>query len=105
MTLRSKLLVAQVPLIASLIVIAVVGRVFLADLGTSAQRILDDNFRSVLAVQRMTEAAQRMDTAALYIAAGRRERGEEITATNRRTFEEELRIQEGNITEPREREA
>lgn len=105
MTLRSKLLLAQAPLIASLIVIAVVGRAFLADLGMNAQRILDDNFRSVLAVQRMTEAAQRMDTAALYIAVGRRDRGEEITAVNRRTFEEELRVQEGNITESREAEA
>jgi signal transduction histidine kinase len=104
-TLRSKLLLAQAPLIASLIVIGVVGRLFLADLGTSAQTILEDNFRSVLAVQRMTDAAQRMDAAALYMAAGRREQGERMTGENRNAFERELRVQEGNITEPREREA
>lgn len=104
MTLRSKLLLAQAPLIVSLIVIGVVGRFLLVDLGTSSQRILEDNFRSVLAVQRMSDAVQRMDATALRLAAGRTD-GDPAVAEHRRMFESELAVQEGNITEPREREA
>lgn len=104
MTLRSKLLLAQAPLIASLIVIGVVGRFLLVDLGTGSQRILEDNFRSVLAVQRMSDAVQRMDAAALRTAAGRLD-GDPAAAAQRRMFDAELAVQEGNITEPREREA
>ncbi len=104
MTLRAKLLLAQAPLIASLIVIGVVGRFLLMDLGSGSQRILEDNFRSVLAVQRMSDAVQRMDASALRTAAGRA--NDDAGADgSRRAFEAELAVQEGNITEPREHEA
>ncbi|MHB8878238.1 MAG: sensor histidine kinase [Myxococcaceae bacterium] len=105
MTLRSKLLLAQVPLICALVIIGAVGGLFIRQLGRSSQTILEDNYRSVLAMQRMKESAERMDSAALFIVAGERERAMELAAAHRQRFEEELTVQEGNITEAGEREA
>jgi HAMP domain-containing protein len=85
--------------------VGVVAMVTLARLGRAGQEILQDNYRSVLAIQRMTEALERMDSAALFIAAGERERGLPQQAAQRPKLEAELRVQEGNVTEPGEAEA
>jgi signal transduction histidine kinase len=105
MTLRSKLIIAQLPLICALIFIGVVGGSFIKQLGRSSEEILADNYRSVLAMQRITESAERMGSAALFIIAGERERAVQLTGIHRRWFEEELKAQEGNITEVGEQEA
>ena len=78
---------------------AVTGR-----LGTESRLILADNYRSVLAAQRMKESLERVDSNALYILAGHSKNAWEGIARNRAIFENELRVQEGNITEPGERE-
>ena len=65
-----------------------------------------DNYRSVLAAQRMKEASERIDSAALFIVAGQRREG--ASADRPRTasvFEAELAVEERNITEPGEKEA
>jgi signal transduction histidine kinase len=76
-----------------------------ASLGRSSQEILKDNYRSVLAAQRMKEFIERIDSGALFLVAGDSERAEEQMAANRKKFEEELQAQEGNVTEAGEREA
>ena len=70
MTLRSKLLLAQAPLIAGLILIGVLGSVTTTSLGRGAQTILKDNYRSVLAAQRMKDSLERIDSAAFFVVAG-----------------------------------
>ncbi|NTX10345.1 HAMP domain-containing protein [Myxococcus sp. CA056] len=105
MTLRLRLLLAQAPLALALALVGVVAVVTLARLGRSGQRILQDNYRSVLATQRMTEQLERMDSAALFIVAGELERGEAQQSAQRQVLESELRLQEGNVTEPGEAEA
>ena len=92
MTLRAKILLAQGPLVLALVLIGVVAGTFVVQLGKRAGGILTDNHRSVLAVQRMGEA---LDALALQ--------GRDDDA--RRRFEGDLRVQEGNITEPGERDA
>src|SRR5207245_10565371 len=77
----------------------------LRSLGTASQDILQDNFRSVLAAQRMKEAAERIDSAALFRAAGRSDKSDAQAAPNIEAFETELRAQERNITEAGEAEA
>src|SRR5262249_12412130 len=71
-SLRAKLLFAQVPILVALVVIGIAGAVFTARLGNSSQAILKDNYRSVLAAQRMKETLERMDSAALFLIAGER---------------------------------
>ncbi|MBN1205912.1 MAG: HAMP domain-containing protein [Myxococcaceae bacterium] len=105
MTLRGRLLLAQAPLALALVLVGVTAVVTLARVGRSGQEILQDNYRSVLAMQRMTEQLERMDSAALFIVAGERQRGQEQQAEQRPKLEAELRVQEGNITEVGEVEA
>jgi len=104
-TLRSKLLLAQAPLAAGLALLGLVALTTLRTLGESSERILQDNFRSVLAAQRMNEAAERVDSAALFRAAGRPGEADAQAAPNIQAFESELEVQEKNITESGEADA
>jgi NtrC-family two-component system sensor histidine kinase KinB len=104
MTLRTKLLLAQAPLGLALALVCILSVVIISSLGSHSQTILKDNYRSVLAAQRMKESSERMDSAALFLLAGQREKGLQQAATHRPLFEAELKVQEGNITEPGERE-
>jgi two-component system, NtrC family, sensor histidine kinase KinB len=104
-TLRGKLLLAQAPLALGLLVVGLVALSTVQTLGRSSERILQDNFRSVLAAQRMNEAAERVDRAALFRTAGRPDKAESLARQNLDAFERELRVQENNITESGEAEA
>jgi len=104
MNLYRKLLLAQAPIALALAIVGVVSVIVVSYLGSHSQTILKDNYRSVLAAQRMKEAIERMDSGALFIAAGQRAKGIEQAEKNRPIFEAELKVQEGNITEPGEKE-
>jgi two-component system, NtrC family, sensor histidine kinase KinB len=103
-TFRTKLLLAQVPLAAALVAIGVAGGAMTRSLGRSSERILEDNYRSVLAAQRMKESIERMDSGALFAVAGEGARGMAQIEEHRQRFEAELKVQEDNITEPGEAE-
>ena len=105
MRLRNKLLLAQVPLALALVVLGAVAIGSLSRLGVHSQEILKDNYRSVLAAQRMKESIERIDSAALFILAGRRAEAEGMIEANRGVFEAELAVQANNITETGEGEA
>ena len=64
-----------------------------------SQLILRDNYQSVLAAERMKESLERLDSAAIYIVAGERSRADPLAAEHLEKFEQQLRIQERNITE------
>lgn len=104
MNFYRKLLLAEAPIVVALAVVCVVSIVVISFLGTHSQTILKDNYRSVLAAQRMKEAIERMDSAALFLVAGQRQKGIEQAEKYRPTFESELKVQEGNITESGEKE-
>ncbi len=102
MTFRRKMLLAQLPLALALAATGTLSAYAIRTLGEHSSRILRDNYRSVLAAQRMKEAAERIDSGALFILAGKpSEAGPQITS-NLERFAAELRTQEGNITEPGE---
>ena len=77
MRLRSKLLLAQVPLLIALMLVGLLSRRTIDAMSRSSQDILKDNYASVLAAQRMRNAADALDSAA---------------------FEHELAFQKSNIT-------
>lgn len=104
MNLYRKLLLAQSPIALALIILGIFSVVAISYLGSHSQMILKDNYRSVLAAQRMKEAIERMDSAALFVVAGQRQKGIEQADKNRPVFETELKVQEGNITEAGEKE-
>jgi len=105
-SLRAKLLLAQAPLVAALVLLAVVAATAGATLGRAARTILRDNTRSVADAQTMKEAAERINETTLGAALssdGRADRG--ATAKDRADFARALADQSGNITESGEREA
>jgi signal transduction histidine kinase len=103
--MRTKLLLAQLPLVVALGITIVVGSLVTHALGRGAQEILKDNYRSVIAAEHMKEAAERIDSGVVFTTLGRSARGLEQIATNIPKFADELGAQEHNITEPGEREA
>ncbi len=105
MKLRTKLFLAQLPLVLALLIIGILAFVGLGRLGGYSQTILKDNYRSVLAAQRMKEASERMDSASLFKLAGHWALGAPLAAEHRKVFEAELRVEEGNITETGEADA
>jgi two-component system, NtrC family, sensor histidine kinase KinB len=99
-TLRRRLLLAQVPLAAALLLVGAASLRTVSSLGDSSENILQDNYRSVLAAQRMGDALDGLDREAFLRALSRPavERAQAL----RDRFESELRVQEGNLTEPGE---
>jgi PAS domain S-box-containing protein len=89
-TLRQKLLLAQLPLALSLVLVGVVSRRTMRELDQNAQNILEHNHASLVAVERMRAAASELRAA----------ESPELRAIIQR----ELAFQESNITEPGERE-
>jgi signal transduction histidine kinase len=101
MSLRSKLLLAQAPLALVLVVFGWASTRALTSLGMSPELILKDNYRSVLAAERMLEALERLQASALSLATRRPVDGD-AREDARLRFENELVVQEHNITEPGE---
>ncbi len=98
MTLRQKLLASPAPLAVVLVLLGVASVKTLRSLGESPELILKDNYRSVLAAERMVDTVSRLQDVALAAAAGRAPAGDP-GAELRRRFEDELALQEHNITE------
>ncbi len=105
MSFRGKLLLAQLPLVLALIASTVMGGLIARESGRSTERILEANYRSVLAAQQMKESVVQLDDAALFLVAGRGDLAAGTFATHRARFEAELRVQEGNVTESGEGDA
>jgi signal transduction histidine kinase len=103
MSLRIKLLLAQLPLMASMVIVGVLALQTIGVLGLSAQTILKDNYRSVLAAERMESDLDRLLYRELSRCAQIALPDNSLQAEA--SFERELQVQEGNITEPGEAEA
>lgn len=104
MTFRAKLLLTQLPLGVGLALVGTLTVVTISSLGMHSQEILKDNYRSVLAAQRMKEAIEHIDDALLLSLLSDRETARRQSVSQPQRFEAELQAQEGNITEPGERE-
>jgi len=105
MTFRSKVLLAQAPLAVALVLLAVLAVRTITSLGQGAEAILEENYRSVLAAQRMGNAVEALDRAALMHRAGHGELDAAEIDRHIERFEAELVVEEHNITEPGEQEA
>src|SRR5262249_44324982 len=69
-TFRTKVLLAQAPLGIALAIVAVVAVRTTTTLGVAGEAILKENYRSVLAAQRMNNAVEALDRAVLFYIAG-----------------------------------
>ncbi|HXX92359.1 MAG TPA: ATP-binding protein [Planctomycetota bacterium] len=105
MTFRTKLILAQLPLVLAMIVTGFFCLDSFSTLGRRSQEMMTENYKSVLAAQGMKDAVERMDRGALMKLAGQGDPAKHPSAEHRRRFESHLEIQEANITEPGEKEA
>lgn len=104
MKLQFRVLLAQLPALLVVGMLLVFGGATVKRLGEQGRAILADNYRSVLAAQRMKESIERLDSAALFRIAGSPDQADALVAEHRPHFEEELKVEEANITEAGETE-
>lgn len=97
-----KLGIGFAALLAILIFLGAESIALLSELGGSVDVILRENYRSVIACERLKESLERMDSATLFALGGEVERGRALAAQHRPRFEEALQFELGNITEPGE---
>jgi len=102
MKIQGKLIGALVPTMAALLFVGFLAAGTIASLGEHSQSILKDNLRSVLAVQGMVEALERLDSASLYQMVGHATEARHLVGKHQNGFEAHLRIEETNVTEPGE---
>jgi signal transduction histidine kinase len=100
--LRTKLVLGFVVLLAILLAVGVESISLLDRLGGSIDVILRENYKSVIACERMKEALERMDSGALFALAGEAPQGRALAKEHRPRFAAALATELGNITLPGE---
>jgi two-component system, NtrC family, sensor histidine kinase KinB len=98
-SLRTQLLLSHLVLVGLMVLVMLVAVAGFFRLGRSVDRILKDNYKSVVAAQNMKEALERMDSSATFFLAGQTEKARRQYEANRPRFEEAYRIEATNITE------
>jgi hypothetical protein len=99
MGLRAKILIGFFILSSMLLVAGVWSIHEVRTTGTSVQKLLDDNYRSINAAKMMMEALEREDSATLLLLLGNWEEGRKIMNDADNLFQEGLQFAEKNITE------
>src|SRR6516165_2469443 len=101
-TLRMKLTLGFLPLLAIVIGLGLWAIVMFYGLGGNIDVILRENYRSVLAVDRMKEALERMDSALMFAVSGRTQQARKQFDASKQEFDKQLAIEQGNVTLPGE---
>jgi len=104
MSLRAKLLTTYLVFVAALAALGAWGAWRLEQAGAVSQRILSENYESVVAAQSMKESLERQDSAALFAELGRTDRARRQLEEHRQRFDAAFARAAGNITESGERE-
>ena len=76
-TLRTKMLIGVMPLLALMVGLGLWAITLFSRLGNNIEIILRENYRSVLAAQGMKESLERMDSALWFAIGGKEERARE----------------------------
>jgi NtrC-family two-component system sensor histidine kinase KinB len=103
LSLRSRIILTQLPLLALLALLGGAGVVLLHRLGGSIDEILRENYESVIAMERLNEALERIDSSFQFALAGREEKASKQYDKNWLLYDAALHKEEENITiHPRE---
>ena len=100
--LRIQLLVSHLVLVGLMLAVMIGAVVNFFHLGRSIDRILKDNYDSVIVAEEMKETLERQDSAATFFLAGRVTEGRAQYLLNRPLFEAAYSKEAHNITEPGE---
>ena len=102
LSLRWRILLTLVPLLLLLSVVGSAGVWLLRHLGGRIELILRENYRSVLYMERLNEAMERIDSSFGFALAGQEQQARQQYETNWKRFDEYLRLEQENITVPGE---
>jgi signal transduction histidine kinase len=102
LTLRVRIFSTLAPLLALLAVLGSAGIVLLYRLGDSIDLILRENYESVIAMERLNEALERIDSSFQFALAGEEEKAREQYHHNWKLYRDSLGVEQDNITLPGE---
>ena len=102
MGLRAKILIGFFILSSMLLVAGAWSIHEVSTTGTSVQKLLDENYKSINAAKMMMEALERQDSATLLLILGKGEEGSKIMNFADDLFQQKLQFAEKNVTEPDE---
>src|SRR5436305_12432096 len=102
--LRVQLLLSHLVLVLMMLVVMIGGTISVFHLGQSIDRIMKDNYKSVVAAQNMKEALERQDSAATFLLAGQVPKARKQYEEYRVRFRDAYQIEAHNITEKGEQE-
>jgi signal transduction histidine kinase len=103
LSLRYRIVLTLAPLLALLAALGAGGVVLLYRLGGSIDLILRENYESVIAMERLNEALERIDSSYQFALAGREKEARHQYRENWKRYDESLRKEEDNVTiHPRE---
>jgi two-component system, NtrC family, sensor histidine kinase KinB len=104
MTLRLRILVTLLPLLALMAILGVAAIVLLNRLGGRIDAILRDNYDSVIYMERLKESLERIDSSFTFALAGQEEKAREQYKEQWPQYLQYLRKEQNNITLPGEQE-
>ena len=102
LTLRGRVVLMLVPVLALLIILGSAGLVLLSRLGGRIDAILRENYDSVVAMQGLREALERIDASFAFALAGSEGLARDHFDPSWKPYEEYLRQEENLITLPGE---
>lgn len=97
-SLRWRILVTLIPLLLLLAVVGIAGAVLLHRLGGRIDAILKENYRSVIYMERLNEALERIDSSFQFALAGRYAQARKQYEENWPVYRENLQHEQENIT-------
>ncbi|PQV62794.1 PAS fold [Abditibacterium utsteinense] len=98
-SLRTQLLASHLALVALMALVMLGAVANFLRLGGSIDRILRDNYQSVIAAQTMKESLERQDSAATFFIAGQSAKARAQFAQHVPVFEKAMAFERSNITE------
>jgi NtrC-family two-component system sensor histidine kinase KinB len=104
LTLRARIFLTLLPLLALLVVVGTAGALLLYHLGGRIDAILRENYNSVIYMERLNEALERIDSSFQFALAGREDQARRQFDDNWPAYRKNLDLQYQNITLPREQE-
>ena len=102
MGLRAKILSGFMILTMMLVVVGIWSIYELTRVGTSVQRFLDENYKSINAGKMMIEALEREDSAVLLLLSSEWKEGRSILTSGDELFQKGFAIAQNNVTIPGE---
>ncbi len=104
MSLRSRIFLTLAPLLALMLVLGGAGIAFLYHVSGGIDRILRENYESVLAMERLNEALERIDSSFQFALVGREDKAHRQYLENWKPYQDALEVERNNITLPGEQE-